>query len=167
MARRRLARKGKSMNANSKILNQLFSSLDRHDHQAMADCYDREATFRDIAFDLRGKTQVHAMWHMICETDIRTTFDLGQVDEQNGEVNVVDEYTFSSTGRKVRNVIRSQFRFRNGLIIEEQDLCDARLWAAMALGGVAGFLAGRFRFLRSLKARKMLRAFIERHPEYQ
>lgn len=35
-----------------------------------AACYHPDATFEDIAFPLRGKKQIHGMWHMIAETDL-------------------------------------------------------------------------------------------------
>ena len=153
--------------AYAELLQRLFAGLKLHDHEKMATCYHEQATFRDIAFDLRGRKTIHAMWHMISETDLRTTFHVTQANEQSGSVRLVDEYTFTSTGRRVRNVIDSRFRFENGLIREQQDSCDARLWGAMALGGVSGFLAGRLRPLRSHEARKLLQSFIEKHPEYQ
>ncbi len=155
------------MHANAVLLQRLFNSLDQHDHPAMAGCYHPAATFRDIAFDLRGRKQIHAMWHMICGGDIRATFDLVHADDHSGQVNLVDDYTFSSTGRRVHNVIDSQFRFRDGLIVEHCDFCDARVWSAMALGGASGLLAGRFRFLRSRKAREKLQGFVAKRPEYQ
>jgi hypothetical protein len=80
---------------------------------------------------------------------------------------VTDDYTFRSTGRKVHNVIRSDFRFHKSSIVHQQDDCDARKWAAMAVGGLGGFLAGRLPFVRRKKARKTLDAFIARHPEYK
>ena len=43
------------MHANEILLRRLFDALDRHDHAAMAACYQPDATFRDIAFDLRGR----------------------------------------------------------------------------------------------------------------
>jgi ketosteroid isomerase-like protein len=155
------------MHSNADLLKRLYSSLDRHDHQAMAKCYHPDARFRDIAFDLRGRKQIHAMWHMISRTDIAATFDVVHADGSAGRVNLRDNYTFSDTGRRVHNVIDSHFRFRDGLIVDHQDFCDARVWAAMALGGASGFLAGRLRILRASKAKAMLRAFIAEHPEYQ
>jgi hypothetical protein len=125
----------------------------------MADCYHPAATFHDIAFDLLGKEQIGSMWEMICGGDIRSRFEIVRADEATGAARVVDEYTFTDTGRRVRNEIESHFRFRDSLIIEHLDLCDARVWAAEALGGVDGFLAGRFRFLRAWKARAKLRNF--------
>ena len=83
-----------------------------------------------------------------------------------GKVKLVDDYTFSDTGRPVHNVIESRFRFEDGLIIEHVDHCDARAWGRMALGGVKGWLAGRVRFLRSSKANSLLDKFIAEHTEY-
>jgi hypothetical protein len=155
------------MHPHAALLDKLFTSLDRHDHQAMAGCYHPAATFRDIAFDLKGKRQIHAMWHMICEGDLRVTVETATAADDGGRARLVDEYTFSSTGRRVRNPIDSHFRFHNGLIVEQRDECDPRAWAAMALGGVSGFLAGRSRLLRARKAAKKLEDFISHHPEYR
>lgn len=151
------------MHANTQVVERLYTSLSRHIPTAMAECYDAAATFHDIAFDLRGKPKIAAMWEMICDTDIRTAFEVVNADNETAVAKVVDEYTFTETGRRVRNVIESRFRFRDGLIIEHVDSCDPRLWAAMALGGIPGFLAGRLRFLRSWKARSLLREFERQH----
>ena len=152
------------MHPNGLLLQRLFTALDGHDHQTMADCYAPAASFRDIAFDLEGKPKIHAMWQMICESsDLRATFEVVHVDEAEGRVALVDHYTFSDTKFKVRNVIDSRFRFENGLIAEHRDYCDAKAWAGMAFhGGVRGFLAGHFRFVRSRAAEAKLAAFMER-----
>ena len=155
------------MHANATLLQQLFTALDQHDHEAMARCYQPDATFRDIAFDLSGAKQIHAMWHMISESDLRATFEIVDAGDDTGTAKLVDDYTLSLTGRPVHNVIESHFRFRDGLIAEHRDDCDPAAWAAMALGGPTGFIAGRVRFLRSQKAAATLRAFIAEHPEYQ
>ena len=155
------------MHPNAELLQRLFSALDRHDHRAMAACYHPEATFRDIAFDLRGRRRIHSMWHMICEGDIRTSFKIDEVDDRTAFVTVVDDYTFRAKGRKVHNVIQSRFRFKDGAIVEQQDSCDSRQWASMAIGGVGGFLAGRIPRLRAAKARRTLDTFIETHPQYK
>src|SRR5689334_22270835 len=162
------------MHANVVLLQKLFSRLNEHNHQAMVECYHAEATFRDIAFELRGKEQIHAMWQMICEGrgNIRAAFEVVEADDHRGQVKVVDDYTFYasddsplSSGREVHNVIDSRFRFRNGLIIEHHDFCDAQVWARMALGGIKGFLAGRFRFLRSRKAQQKLNRFLAKRSK--
>jgi len=155
------------MHPNGELLTRLFSGLDTHDHQAMAACYHEKATFSDIAFELQGKTRIHAMWHMISEGDIRTTFKVDEVDDHTAFVSVVDDYTFRSTGHKVHNKIESHFRFDKGLIIQQRDVCDAKAWAGMALGGMSGVLAGRLRFLRQRKAQATLDTFVATHPQYK
>jgi SnoaL-like domain len=158
------------MHPNSEVLQRLFSGLNRHDHEAMAACYQKNATFRDIAFWLKGKNQIHAMWHLICAppehpADIKAMFQIIHADEHSGWVNLVDEYTFGPNRNKVINVIDSHFGFRDGLIESQNDFCDSRSWAAMAIGGLSGFLAGEFRFLRSRNAAALLREFVRKHPQ--
>ena len=160
------------MHPNAVLLQRLFSSLNQHDHKTMAACYHSQATFTDIAFDLRGRQQIHAMWHMICQpgdhtSDIQAMFNVIHADDQRGWVNLVDDYTFSPTGRKVTNVIDSHFCFEDGLVAKQHDFCDPRAWASMAVGSLSGLLAGQFHFLRSFKARQMLDKFVESHSEYQ
>ena len=149
------------MHRNSQLLQQLYSSLNHRYSEPIAACYHPAATFRDIAFDLQGKEEIRAMWQMICGGDISATFSILRADDREGLVKVVDEYTFTDTGRRVRNPIESSFRFQDGLIIQHVDSCDARAWASMALGGITGFLAGRIRFLRAWKARTKLRPFLQ------
>lgn len=158
------------MHDNAQRLEKFFAALNQHDHRTMANFYHPDARFRDIAFHLKGRKDIHAMWHMICEGDIRTTARVLLADEETAKAELVDDYTFhtrSGACRKVRNEILSTFRFRGGLIVEQEDHCDPRQWADQAFGGVTGFLAGRFRLLRSVAARLKLRSFENRHTEYK
>ena len=156
------------MHPNAALLHRLFNALNQHEHRTMASCYHSDATFRDIAFKLRNRTEIHSMWHMICEGDIRATFEVVHANDQDGRVKLVDSYTFGATkeppkpGRPVRNVVDSRFLFQDGLIVQHHDFCDAREWARLALGGTKGFFAGRMRLLRSWKAGQMLKAFVDK-----
>jgi limonene-1,2-epoxide hydrolase len=148
--------------ANAVLLRRLFTSLQERNHQAMADCYAPSATFRDIAFDLRGGREIHAMWRMICTTTpVKVTIQQVEADDRGGRARIVDEYTFSDTQLPVVNPITSRFRFENGRIVEHRDECDARRWAEQAIGGVKGWLAGRVRPLRAWKATRKLRPYLE------
>ena len=155
--------KEQPMHPNAQLLEQLFSSLNRKDDKSMAACYHPQATFHDIAFDLRGRQAIHDMWRMICAGDIHATYEVVQVDDKRGRVKVVDEYTFGDTGRKVRNVIVSQFAFEDHLIADQHDDCDPKAWGEMAIGGVGGFLAGRVGAVRRFKADRKLRKFVTTH----
>jgi len=147
------------MHPNAMLIERLYTSLDRHDDKAMAECYANDATFRDIAFDLKGRANIASMWRMIVSGDIQVTIENIDAGDREGVARIVDRYTFHETGRPVRNVIESHFRFRDARIVDHRDACDPRVWAAMALGGVPGFLAGRFRFVRQWAAAKKLRTF--------
>jgi hypothetical protein len=151
---------------NAILLGRLFTALDQHDAEAMAACYRDDARFHDIAFDLRGRAAIRAMWRMICESDngLRVTFDIVRADDQSGEVKLVDTYVIGPRRRPVRNVITARFRFEDGLIAEHVDDCDARAWAQMAVGGIGGWLAGRLRMLRAWKAKRLLTQFVRGHP---
>ena len=154
------------MNPHAELLEELYRCLEGKDHQGMAACYHPDASFQDIAFALRGKKQIHAMWHMISETDLRASFTVSRADAQTGTADLVDDYTFRDTGRRVHNVIRSEFRFRDGLIVEHRDSCDALKWGMQALGPVKGVLTWLIPATRRAKAKTKLKKFIDRHPEY-
>lgn len=157
------------MHPNEQLLTKLFQCLNAHDHNGMADCYHEDATFRDIAFTLQGKRQIHAMWDMICsdtkdgvESDIKVTVKELSANDSTGSVVVIDDYTFRETKRKVLNQIDSVFQFQDGKIIKQTDDCDAVCWARQALGGMKGFLAGQLGPIRRVQAMKKLK---KEHPD--
>ena len=151
-----------SMHPHTALLTHLFTALNDHDADAMAACYREDATFSDIAFDLHGRSEINRMWRMICGGDIRATFEVVDVDDERAVVHLVDTYTFSDTGRPVRNVIESNFTFADGLVVSQVDHCDPVKWGQMAIGGVQGFLAGHLAPLRRFKAGRKLSRFVAR-----
>lgn len=157
------------MHSHAKLIQTLYESLDKHDHEAMASCYHPDATFEDIAFKLGGIKQIHAMWAMICrpEPEIKVTIikDSIHADNGTGEAKVVDVYKMSN-GNIVRNEIHSHFQFREGLIFSHRDVCDPEEWARQAIGGAIGKLAGKSRFLRSLMAKLKLWVFTMKNPKF-
>ena len=155
------------MHAHEALLQKLYSCLKRKDHAGMAECYHPDAEFQDIAFTLKGRKSIHAMWHMISTTDLRAEFKVQHADERSGTVNLVDDYTFKDTGRPVHNVIQSEFQFRDGLIIRHHDKCNALKWGIQALGPVKGVLSWLVPSSRRAKAKEKLDAFIRTHPEYR
>jgi ketosteroid isomerase-like protein len=158
---------------NVALVERLFAALNRHDHDAMAGCYDNDqATFHDIAFHLERKPEIHDMWRMICEGESGIEVNVKRIDAdaERGEARVLDRYRFGrdkarrKEGQLVVNEITSRFRFRDGRIIEHVDECDERAWAKQALGGPIGWIAGRSRFVRSLSATAKLKKFLRDHP---
>jgi hypothetical protein len=158
------------MHPNHERLNRLYTALNDHDHEAVAECYAPAARFRDIAFDWDRRDDIHDMWRMICHGDVHATFEIHKADATDGFAYVVFTYMFGATenppGRLVRNPTISTFGLDDdGLILSQKDECDPKAWARMALGnGPRGFLAGRIRLLRSHAAKKKLDAFLNPKP---
>jgi len=154
------------------LIQRFYAAFDKHDGDAMAACYAPDARFRDIAFDLEGQARIHEMWRMICSGDIQAACEIDHADAATGAAHSVFTYHFGasknppSPGRPVVNPIKSTFTFRDGLIARQEDDCDARAWARQAIGtGLAGFLAGRVRWLRSRKAEAKVAAFLKANPK--
>ncbi|MGQ0604112.1 MAG: nuclear transport factor 2 family protein, partial [Anaerolineales bacterium] len=152
------------------LIENLYSSFQRRDHAGMAVCYHPAATFEDGAFSLKGK-EVPAMWHMLCEggKDLEVTFSGIEAYATTGRAHWEARYTFSTTGRKVHNIIDAWFRFKDGLIIEHRDSFDFWRWSRMALGP-SGVLLGWTSLMQNRvqrTARGRLEKFIQQHTEYQ
>ena len=154
------------MHSNTKVIAKLYSGLQVKDHRAMAECYHENATFRDIAYSLEGKNQIHAMWHLICETDLTAAFTVKSANDLTGDADLIDDYTFKDTGRRIHNEIKSHFQFQDGLIIAHHDDCNAVIWGQQAFGYWKGLVVGLIPFLREQKAKSLLAEFIKKHPEY-
>jgi hypothetical protein len=155
------------MHSHVPLLQKLYSCLNHKDHAGMAECYHLDAEFPDIAFSLKGRKSIHAMWHMISTTDLLAEFKVQHADEWSGMVHLVDDYTFKDTGYPVHNVIQSEFQIRDGLIIWHHDKCNALRWGIQALGPVKGVLSWLVPASRRAKAKEKLDAFIRTHPEYR
>lgn len=152
------------MHPNEQQLNKLFQCLNAHEHKDIADCYHEEASFEDIAFRLKGKKQIHAMWDMICsdteagvKSDIKLEIKELSANDSTGHAVVLEDYTYRDNGRKVHNRIVSKFKFRDGLIVKQIDECDPVCWASQAFGGIKGCVAGHIEFFRRLKAMNKLK----------
>lgn len=89
------------MHDNAQLLERLYKNVQAGDHQATADCYHSIATFQDIAFDLPDKKMIHAMWHMISETDLKLKYQIENADQSKGTAHWIADYTFRDTGRRV------------------------------------------------------------------
>src|SRR4051812_33537271 len=159
--------RSRAMHPNAALLHKLFTALRERDHATMAACYHPRARFRDIAFSLRRRFWIHAMWRMICRDEVAirvAEFEILAADDRAGRARILETYLYHSPGKPpklVRNAIRSRFRFAGGRIISHDDDCDAKPWAAQAIGGrVGGFLAGRIRLLRSAVALVKLVSFV-------
>lgn len=150
------------MHPNAKLLNDFYSAFQRRDADAMAACYHPEAEFSDEAFVGLRHGGVTSMWRMLCERgkDLRLEFRDVQADDRTGRAHWEAYYTFSSTGRKVHNIIDAEFEFRDGKILRHRDRFDFHRWSRQALGPM-GLLLGWTPFLKN-KVQSTARASLEK-----
>jgi hypothetical protein len=157
------------MSENDNLIEKFYSSFAIQDHSGMIACYSPQVEFSDPVFSLNGR-KAAAMWHMLCESgkDLVITFKDIRAGENTGSVHWEAVYTFSSTGRKVRNIVEAQFKFDNGLISHHADHFNFWRWSHQAIG-LAGTFLGWSPLIQNRvreSASQRLEKFIARHPEY-
>ena len=123
------------MHPNAQLIDGFYAAFRARDAKSMAACYQPDATFRDPVFEVSGP-DVADMWAMLCERGRDLTLDWRDVraDDSEGSAHWEPRYTFSVTGRTVRNKIDSKFTFRDGRIARHVDAFSLWRWSRMALG---------------------------------
>jgi hypothetical protein len=144
------------------LIERFYRPFAQRDAATMAACYHRRATFRDPVFELTG-ANIGAMWKMLSEraTDLRLEFDEVHAEADHGGADWQAWYTFTQSGRKVHNIIRAEFKFAEGLIIEHVDRFDFWRWSRQALG-LPGLLLGWTPMLHN-KVRAQAQAGLEKY----
>jgi ketosteroid isomerase-like protein len=128
---------------NAELIERFYTSFQRRDGAAMADCYAPVVVFSDPVFPRLEGPRAGAMWQMLCErgTDLDITFRDVTADDARGSAHWDARYTFSGTGRKVLNRIDASFEFGGGAIVRHVDSFDLYRWSRQALGPL-GLLLG-------------------------
>jgi ketosteroid isomerase-like protein len=145
---------------NDELIQRFYAAFARRDGSTMAACYAPGARFSDPVFtDLHGE-EPGAMWQMLTARaeDLVVRLAEHEAGEERGSAHWLADYTFS-TGRKVHNDIRTEFRFEQGLIVEHDDSFSFYAWARQALGP-AGLTLGWTPIVRG-KVRREARAGLD------
>lgn len=125
------------------VLTRFYTAFAQRDWSTMGACYADHARFSDPVFPDLDAAGVRGMWKMLLTsgTDLRVTFKVVEESAQRGVCEWEAFYTFSRTGRKVHNIIRSEFELRDGFIVQQRDHFDFWHWSRQALG-LSGWLLG-------------------------
>lgn len=150
------------MHPHAELIDRFYTAFARRDADAMVACYHADVRFTDPVFDVSGD-DAGAMWRMLCERgeDLVVTHSGVVADAERGSAHWDATYTFSATGRRVRNSIDATFEFRDGRIVRHVDRFDFWRWSRQALG-VPGLLLGWTPVLRRKVARRAV-AGLRRH----
>jgi hypothetical protein len=152
----------KTMHPNHRLIRQFYEAFQNKDYKTMQNAYHSEAIFNDPVFQNLSAQEVKAMWQMLTTsgTDLRIECSDVSADDRSGKCLWQAWYTFTTTGRKVHNVIHAKFEFRNGKVYRHDDQFNFWRWSKMALG-TPGLLLGWTPLIRN-KVRKMARKRLEK-----
>ncbi|GGD26696.1 nuclear transport factor 2 family protein [Flavobacterium orientale] len=156
------------MHSTKELISDFYTAFQQLDAAKMAACYHEDATFLDPAFGKLNHEEVCAMWKMLIERSkghLKIEFSQIDTNDNYGSVNWIATYHFSKTNRKVRNVIKAKFEFKNGLIYCHKDCFDLWKWSQMALGW-KGYLFGWTTFMKQkiqLQARNSLQHYLAKN----
>ncbi len=155
------------MNLHEELVQTFYSCFQKLDSEGMVRCYHRHIKFSDPVFlELHGDDAT-SMWKMLCSqaTDFELHYGNIQCDNSQGSANWEAIYTFSKTGRRVHNIIRAEFHFKENKIIRHRDDFSFWRWSSMALGP-AGVVLGWSPLLRKT-VRKQAARNLERFKHKQ
>ncbi|WP_028081526.1 nuclear transport factor 2 family protein [Solimonas soli] len=135
-------------------IESFYCAFRHRDAAGMSACYHDDARFSDPVFPDLDAGGVRAMWSMLLSgaKDLRIEFGGIDADAQQGRAHWDAWYTFSATGRPVRNHVETRFEFRDGLILVQRDAFDFHRWATQALGLTGRLLGGTAFLQRKLQA---------------
>lgn len=151
------------MTANEALIQKFYTAFQQLDYKTMQDCYADEVVFSDPAFGTLQGNEAKAMWEMLCKQAKNFSLSFSAIkalDEEYNTCNWIATYTFSKTGRKVKNVITAHIRIQQGKITEHTDNFDLWKWSQQALG-LPGILFGWTPMLQN-KIRQTARMSLEK-----
>ena len=140
---------------NDSLIQTFYAAFGECDGDRVAACYAPDVHFSDPVFpDLNGP-EAGAMWRMLTSGSADLSIELleHEASGDRGSARWLAHYTFTQTGRPVRNDVQASFRFADGLIVEHTDSFDFHRWARQALGP-PGLLLGWTPIIRSAVRRR-------------
>lgn len=154
------------------VAEEFYSAFSKLDYRTMGALYNENTTaiFADPVFGFLNTSQARAMWEMLSlaslsyskktgVTPLQVKYEIAGVRGNKVHVRWGAEYTYSETGRFVRNYIETVMTVENGKIVNQRDQFDLCVWADMALGRPKSF-ACHMPFLIRSKSNKTLQAYM-------
>jgi hypothetical protein len=155
------------MHPQEKLIERFYTAFQNKNYREMQDLYHPDATFYDPVFQDLSAREVKGMWQMLVTSarDLEISHGKVSVNENRGRCEWQAWYTFTATGKKVHNIIRADFEFRDEMIFRHKDHFDFWRWSRMALG-IPGLLLGWSPVIRNkvrTSAKSRLYKFLQDH----
>ncbi|RVT75353.1 nuclear transport factor 2 family protein [Flavobacterium sufflavum] len=132
------------MTPSEKIIHQLYTSIANGAISEMESCYSPNVKFHDPIFGTLKGMEVPKMWKMLIEKskeNLAIEYTIIKSNTYKGTAQWTAIYTFGKNKRQIKNIIKSEFHFKDGLIIKQNDDFNIWNWAKQAFG-FSGFLFG-------------------------
>ncbi|CAN5816435.1 nuclear transport factor 2 family protein [soil metagenome] len=145
------------------LVDTFYGALAEHDGEAMAACYHENIVFEDPAFGVLTGKDAGDMWRMLCatDTDLTVTHTVLEATPTTATTNWIATYTFTTTGRPVRNDVTARMTILDDKIVDHRDTFDFWKWSSQALG-TTGKLLGWSPFLKA-KVRTTTRQSLDKY----
>lgn len=132
------------MTPSEKIIHQLYTSIANGALSDIDACYASTVKFHDPVFGTLKGPEVPKMWKMLIERskgNLAIDYTIIKSDAHKASAQWIATYTFGKNKRQIKNTIQSEFYFKDGLIIKQNDDFDIWTWSRQAFG-FSGFLLG-------------------------
>lgn len=133
------------------IIQDFYTAFQNLDAEKMIAQYHDEIEFSDPAFGALKGDRAKGMWKMLLsrqkEKGFKVIFKDIRSDNTSGSAHWEAFYSFGPKKRKVHNIIKASFEFRDGKIIKHTDDFNTHAWAKQAMG-FKGFLIGHTAFFK-------------------
>lgn len=154
------------MTPSEKTIHQLYTSIANGAISEIQECYHSNVKFNDPIFGTLNGNEVPEMWKMLIEKSkgkLTIDYTIIKSNVHKGSAQWTATYTFGKKQRQIKNTIQSDFYFKEGLIIKQNDNFDIWTWAKQAFG-FPGFLLGWTGYMQDKihkKARLSLKDYME------
>jgi hypothetical protein len=134
---------GSTLHPNEQVIRKFYEAFHSRSADGMNANYDPEVVFEDPAFGRLQGQQVFSMWQMLCSRakDLQISTENIRADDRTGSAHWEAKYLFGPHRRPVHNIVKANFIFRDGKIIEHVDAFSLWKWSSMAVG-FAGMILG-------------------------
>lgn len=131
------------------IIENFYKAFQQLDAETMVSYYHDDIVFTDPGFGTLHGEDAKNMWRMLCERAQDFTLTYSKITPNSAHWEPT--YTFSTTQRKVHNIIDASFEFKDGKIIRHIDKFNLHRWAGQALGFKGKLLGGTAFFQKKLQ----------------
>jgi hypothetical protein len=132
------------MITSEKIISKLYTAMANGETLTIEECYAPSVKFYDPVFGVLKGNDVSLMWKMLLQSargKIKMNYTIIKSTEYVGSTRLTIVYNFGKNNRKIENIIHSEFHFKDGLIIKQNDDFDIWKWSKQAFG-LSGVLFG-------------------------